>query len=66
MQIIGVSRTSLWRLEKAGKLPPKIIISERVCGWRQSDVDDWLEKRTTTPLKLDQILDNGGGNVESK
>ena len=55
MKIIGVSRSTLWRLEKAGKLPQKIIISDRVCGWLESDIEQWLGelKRTRSNEHFD-------------
>ena len=43
MNLIGVSRSTIWRWEQEGKLPPKIIISDRVGGWRASDIEKWLE-----------------------
>ena len=43
MNLIGVSRSTIWRWEQEGKLPPKIIISDRVGGWRSSDIEKWLE-----------------------
>ena len=42
-KLLGVSTSTIWRMEKAGKLPPKYKISDRVVGWRQQDIDQWLE-----------------------
>ena len=39
---IGLSRSSILRMEKDGKFPKKIILSKRVVGWLESDVNDWL------------------------
>ncbi len=43
-KLLGVSRTTLWRLEKEGKLPPRYDISEGVSGWLRSDVEAWLKR----------------------
>jgi predicted DNA-binding transcriptional regulator AlpA len=43
-QRLGVSEVTLWRMRK--ELPPKVRISQRVQGWRQSDIAAWLERRT--------------------
>jgi prophage regulatory protein len=39
---IGLSRSSILRMEKEGEFPKKIILSKRVIGWLESDVNDWL------------------------
>lgn len=42
-KLLNVSVTTVWRLEKAGKLPQKYKISDRIVGWRQDDIEEWLE-----------------------
>ena len=42
---LGVSKSTLWRLEKSGELPKRVTISERIVGWRESDIEEWLEKK---------------------
>ena len=43
---IGVSRTTLHRIEKADpSFPKKIKISARCVGWRLVDLDEWLQSR---------------------
>lgn len=41
--LLGVSRTTIWRMEQEGKLPPRVRISEAVSGWLASDIEKWLE-----------------------
>ena len=43
--LLGLSRATLWRMEKRGELPPKIALSPGVTGWRESDISEWLEAR---------------------
>lgn len=45
-RLISVSPTTLWRMEKRGELPPRIKISTRAVGWRESDIEEWLESRS--------------------
>ena len=40
-----LSRTALWRLEKGGKFPDRVRVTERCVAWRLSDVLDWIETR---------------------
>lgn len=38
----GISRTTLWRYEKAGKFPQRIYLSERSPRWIKREVDEWV------------------------
>ena len=42
----GLSRVTVWRLEKAGQFPPRIQLSPGRVGYLRSDVKAWLESRT--------------------
>ncbi len=45
VDMTGVSRSTLYRMEKSGKFPKRIRISERASGWRLSDVQAWIKSR---------------------
>jgi prophage regulatory protein len=42
---VPVSRTTLWRMERAGGFPRRIQISANRIGWLEADVDEWLAER---------------------
>jgi len=42
----GLSRVTVWRLEKAGQFPPRIQLSPGRVGYLRSDVKAWRESRT--------------------
>ena len=42
-RFIGLSRPTLNRMKRAGKLPPAIQISERRIGWRVRDLIEHLK-----------------------
>ena len=42
---VPLSRTTLWRLERAGLFPTRIKISPNRVGWVEADIDRWLERR---------------------
>ncbi|WP_286352222.1 helix-turn-helix transcriptional regulator [Geobacter sulfurreducens] len=44
-QVTGLSRTNIWRLERAGLFVKKIRLSAGACGYRRADVERWLEER---------------------
>lgn len=45
LERIGLSSTSRWRLERAGKFPRGIKISPGARAWLESDVDAWIAAR---------------------
>jgi predicted DNA-binding transcriptional regulator AlpA len=42
---IGLSRASLYRLERAGELPPRVILGPHAAGWFREDLDGFLASR---------------------
>ena len=42
---VGMSRGSIYRLMSLGRFPRSVKLSERAVGWRESDLNDWLESR---------------------
>lgn len=44
-ELLRCSRSHLYRLAKAGELPPPIRISHGVSGWRASDVLGLVDRR---------------------
>ena len=44
-QKIGLSESTIWRLEKSGQFPKRKQITSRLVGWLRSDVDKWIESR---------------------
>lgn len=57
----GLSRASVYRLMQLGRFPRSVELSERAVGWRESDLNDWLESRPrscadpATPHQLETI-----------
>lgn len=44
-QITNLSRVTLWRMERAGKFPQRISISPNRVGWRDDDINNWIDSR---------------------
>jgi prophage regulatory protein len=42
---VGLSRTHVGRLESAGEFPRRVALGPRSVGWREDEVDAWLEAR---------------------
>lgn len=39
----GLSRSTIWRLEKAGKFPRRRRVSANVVAWLESEVTAWIQ-----------------------
>jgi predicted DNA-binding transcriptional regulator AlpA len=44
-RLTGISRSTIWRLEKSGQFPRRVALGLSSIGWLKSDVLEWLEKR---------------------
>ncbi len=45
LRMTKLSRTTLWRLQRAGKFPKSFFISPEIKGWLRADVERWVEDR---------------------
>ena len=45
MEATGLSRMTLWRLEKAGEFPTRRRLSSNSVAWLESDIAAWIESR---------------------
>ena len=43
--LTGLSRTTRWRLERAGKFPRRRRISETAVAWVSSEINAWIAER---------------------
>lgn len=50
-ELLGVSKSQIYNMIRDGELPPRVQISSRACGWRASDIDEWIEERTEDPAE---------------
>ncbi len=44
-QVLGISRSTIWRLRRKGLFPDHVNLSERRVGWRKSAIEAWLSER---------------------
>ncbi len=47
VQKVGLSRVTIWRLEKAGTFPNRRQISAGRVAWPSDEVDTWMQERPT-------------------
>lgn len=52
--LLRISRPTLWRLRRDREFPAPTSLSRRSIGWRQSDVEQWLNSRTPDSQRASQ------------
>jgi prophage regulatory protein len=45
INVTGLSRMTIWRLERAGEFPQRRQLGLRSVAWLQSEVEEWIERR---------------------
>ena len=43
LRIVGVSPTTLWRMEQAGRFPKRIALGPNCAGWLSNEIDEWYQ-----------------------
>ena len=43
----GLSRTVMYDLIQQGSFPKQIKLAERSCGWLESEINEWINKRAS-------------------
>lgn len=41
----GLSRPSIWRLERKGDFPGRVQLGGNAVGWLSEEVEEWIESR---------------------
>lgn len=49
---VGISKTSLYNLEKSGDFPKHFMLSPRCAVWDEQEVDAWISARQAIPASL--------------
>lgn len=47
IHLVGLSRSSIYLLIQQNAFPKPLQLSLRAVGWKQADIEAWLESRTT-------------------
>lgn len=45
--IVGLSDSTVWRMERAGKFPRRIQLGAGSVGWIESEVEDWFSAKAS-------------------
>ena len=41
----GLSRTTIWRMERSGRFPRRRQLGSTAVGWLEKEVEQWIETR---------------------
>jgi len=44
-EIVGLSRSEIYRREAAGLFPKRVVLGRRCVGWLESELFDWIAAR---------------------
>ena len=42
----GLSRTTIWRLERDGLFPKRRLLTGKIVAWDEAEIDAWIKSRT--------------------
>lgn len=45
VELTGLSPATIWRMRRRGDLPDPIRLSPGRVGWREADIERWIEQR---------------------
>ncbi len=45
VDLVGLSRTTIWRLERAGQFPRRRQVSTKAVRWNKAEIEDWISSR---------------------
>ena len=44
-KIGGLSRSTIWRLERKGLFPKRRLVTGKIVAWDESEIDEWIASR---------------------
>jgi predicted DNA-binding transcriptional regulator AlpA len=50
-RLTGLSRTTIWEMELAGRFPKHVQLTAKAIGWLSSQIDGWMEDLTALPTR---------------
>lgn len=51
ISLVGLSRSTIWRLEQSGRFPRRKRVGLRAVGWSMEEVQQWISSRPTAERK---------------
>lgn len=51
----GLSKSSVYAFIKNGTFPPAVQLSVRCVGWKQEDIENWVNNRPSAQAKNEMV-----------
>ena len=51
IRLVGLSRSSILRMERRGEFPPKFALGVHAVGWYEADVQMWIQARAVASAR---------------
>lgn len=55
---VGLSRTTIWRLERSQEFPPRRKLAPNAVGWLADEIEEWIRSRA--PVQAQSPQDDQG------
>ncbi|MEP7307502.1 MAG: AlpA family phage regulatory protein [Acidobacteriota bacterium] len=49
-RITGLSRTTIWQMERSGKFPKHVRLTGKAIGWLESQIGGWMYALAAPPM----------------
>lgn len=59
VQLVSLSAATIYRQERAGAFPKRLVLSPHAVGWRLSEVEEWLATRQVRAARAAEGGHNG-------
>ncbi len=59
-RLVGLSKSTVWRMERGGKFPRRRQLAVRAVGWDAREVEKWMETRRKGAMAQPAELRHGG------
>ena len=57
LQIVPLSYTTIYELERKGEFPASFLLTEKTRVWYLDEIEQWVEKRRKTPIANGKLPD---------
>lgn len=54
-RLVSLSRSTIFKLERAGQFPARRRVTERKVAWIEGEVQDWIKERSAVPANANLV-----------
>jgi len=62
-RLTGLSRTSIWRLERRGEFPHRVRIGPNAVAWCLAEIEAWISEKLASRISVTAKNERSAGNV---